>query len=614
MTIETIEYRGFGEAPRTLQRCEWPPNYTSALLWKSRAVGMLRSDRKQLESNKVYYRSRPQEWINHWALTYDPRLSGTGRPPRMPFIMFDKQGDLVEALHEALLQRAALLVEKSRDIGATWVCCAFSVWLWLYWEGVAVAWGSRKKELVDEGGDPKSIFEKIRIILRYLPDVMLPEGFSIDRHATFMKVVNPETGSTITGEIGDNMGRGGRSRIYFLDESAHYEHAESVEAAVSYNTDVPIDISSVNGPGTVFQRKRDAGKLWVRGQAMALDATNVFVFDWSDHPEKTQEWYDNEKIKKKNEGLLHLFAQEVDRDPSASVLGTVISLDHFRAAIGAAQRLGIKRGGNRVAGLDVADGDLPTGDRNALAVREGIELVRLTEWGDRDPGVTTRRALAEIDEMRPIDVEYDCVGVGAGVKSEWNRLVDDKLAPRGVHFYPWGAGSSPLDPEKRVVEGDKESPLNEDMFANLKAQGWWKLRLRFERTFRALTEPNYTWDPDDLISISPDLPLLRQLEKELTQVTFAKNPTMKLVINKTPDGQRSPNLGDAVMQCYHPAMRGPMIISREAVARGRRGVLPQAVHRPAYAGGGMYAARGKSRLGLTGRTPAVPPGASTNDY
>jgi hypothetical protein len=24
------------------------------------------------------------------------------------------------------------LIEKSRDMGATWVCCAFSVWMWLF--------------------------------------------------------------------------------------------------------------------------------------------------------------------------------------------------------------------------------------------------------------------------------------------------------------------------------------------------------------------------------------------------------------------------------------------------------------------------------------------------
>jgi hypothetical protein len=29
---------------------------------------------------------------------------------------------------------------------------------------------------------------------------------------------------------------------------------------------------------------------------------------------------------------------------------------------------------------------------------------------------------------------------------------------------------------------------------------------------------------------------------------------LKLLINKTPKGTRSPNLGDGIMMCYHPAI------------------------------------------------------------
>ena len=87
------------------------------------------------------------------------------------------------------------------------------------WDGVAVGWGSRKKELVDKIGDPSSIFEKIRIILRSLPVEFLPAGFDFDENVKLMSIVNPETGATITGECGDNIGRGGRTLAYFEDEA-----------------------------------------------------------------------------------------------------------------------------------------------------------------------------------------------------------------------------------------------------------------------------------------------------------------------------------------------------------------------------------------------------------
>jgi len=104
-------------------------------------------------------------------------------------------------------------------MGATWICCAFSVWLYLFHPGSAVGWGSRKEQLVDKLGDPDSIFEKNRILLQYTPFWFLPRGFNDQKHMSYMKIINPETRSSVTGEAGDNIGRGGRKLIYFKDEA-----------------------------------------------------------------------------------------------------------------------------------------------------------------------------------------------------------------------------------------------------------------------------------------------------------------------------------------------------------------------------------------------------------
>ena len=45
-----------------------------------------------------------------------------------------------------------------------------------------------------------------------------------------------------------------------------------------------------------------------------------------------------------------------------------------------------------------------------------------------------------------------------------------------------------------------EARKNVDFFANLKAQMWWSLRIRFQNTYRALQGMNF--DPDNLISLS----------------------------------------------------------------------------------------------------------------
>jgi phage terminase large subunit len=59
---------------------------------------------------------------------------------------------------------------------------------------------------------------------------------------------------------------------------------------------------------------------------------------------------------------------------------------------------------------------------------------------------------------------------------------------------------------------------------------------------------------DELISLPSVLPLLRTLQKELSQPTMSKGTRMRLVIDKQPEGTRSPNLADAVVMCYWPVV------------------------------------------------------------
>ena len=548
----------------------WPPcNITHEYATRLERLRRLRRTPELWGPIKVYYRDNPQKFIRHWLATYDPRNAGTDIPATMPFVPFRRQRDLVEFIYACIKAPGSGLIEKSRDMGATWICCAVSIHLFLFWPGAAVGWGSRKAMYVDQIGDPKSIFEKLRILMRNLPREFYPRGFSIKDHMSQMRIVNPDNNATITGEAGDEIGRGGRTLVYFFDEAAHHEHPESVEAALSDNALVRIDVSSVSGLGTVFQRRRESGVEWSPGSPISSERSNVLVMDWRDHPGKTQDWYDRRRAKAESEGLLHVFAQEVDRDYSASVEGVVIPAEWVRSAIGAQEKLRLIGDGGWCAALDVAD---EGGDTNALAKRRGVILRYLEEWGERDTGVTARRAVEACRDCLPLNLQYDCIGVGAGVKSETNRLDDENLLPRGLRLVPWNAGEGPQDPDDRVIAGDKDSPLNGDFYANLKAQAWWNLRRRFELTHRAVTDPTFSWDEDDLISLPVDLPLLWKLVKELSQPTMTHNSRMKLLIDKRPEGTKSPNLADALVMLYFPMrVRKPMNITAEVLAQARVG-------------------------------------------
>src|SRR5262249_54910667 len=153
------------------------------------------------------------------------------------------------------------LVEKSRDMGASFLCCAHALHGWLFRPGYQVGFGSRKLEYVDEKGDPKAVFEKLRFLIDHLPGWMRPPGFRSSEHSFFAKLINPANGATITGEGGDQIGRGGRASVYFVDEAAFLERPRSVERALSQTTRVRIDVSTHNGPGTPFYAKRFGGKV-----------------------------------------------------------------------------------------------------------------------------------------------------------------------------------------------------------------------------------------------------------------------------------------------------------------------------------------------------------------
>jgi len=207
-----------------------------------------------------------------------------------------------------------------------------------------------------------------------------------------------------------------------------------------------------------------------------------------------------------------------------------------------------------MAGLDIADGGQ---DRNALAKRQWIILRHVEEWGERDTGVSTRRAIVNTREHKNIKVMYDAIGVGSGVKAEYNRIIIDEKLKNIPKFVAWNAGAGVLNPYDRLIPNDIESLTNKDFFGNIKAQAWWSLYTRFYKTWKCIQaleagEPVPNYEANELISIDGNIKLLEQLVEELGQATRGTSAGLKTIVDKTPDGTRSPNIADAVVMCFFP--------------------------------------------------------------
>lgn len=173
------------------------------------------SDEKSLKIAASHYKNNPVDFINDWAVTLDPRI----KPSFRPFSLWPRQEDFINWLHGKWTDRNDGLAEKSRDMGVTWMCCAYAWYLWIWHTDQVIGFGSRKQDLVDKKGDPDCIFEKIRMLIQFTPAVFLPADFKTQNHDSLLRIINPANGTVIKGESGDEIGRGGRCSIYFKDEA-----------------------------------------------------------------------------------------------------------------------------------------------------------------------------------------------------------------------------------------------------------------------------------------------------------------------------------------------------------------------------------------------------------
>lgn len=227
----------------------------------------------------------------------------------------------------------------------------------------------------------------------------------------------------------------------------------------------------------------------------------------------------------------------------------VIPAAWVKAAIGLKEKLGLEATGRTYGALDVAGAE-EGGDENSFAVRKGIEVFFIETWNGYDTAITTQRAVNLATTHGVEDMFYDSVGVGEGVTGEWSSMGRRDEQPYGLDVYPWNGGAGVLNPDERVDEEDEKSPLNKNQYANMKAQAWFALRRRFENAYKASIGKSY--DPENLISISPDIDDLEQLEDELTQPQHKISGTGKTMVDKQPDGAKSPNRADSIVMAFWP--------------------------------------------------------------
>lgn len=216
-----------------------------------------------------------------------------------------------------------LHVEKTRQMMATWIACAYFVWVLLFRRGSAGFVASRKQDLVDDGGansTPNSLMGRIRFIYDRLPTWAKELGPVQFSH---LRVKADWNESYIIGESANpDMARGGTYSHALIDEAAFIPQSESCHRSVRLACARGLVLQGTpNGRGNAFARIRHDAKSGFRQVRL----------HWTDHPERwdritvddtghaTSDWYEHMRASMTSDQV----ARELDINYSASVAGLV---------------------------------------------------------------------------------------------------------------------------------------------------------------------------------------------------------------------------------------------------------------------------------------------------
>lgn len=185
----------------------------------------------------------PVGWINAFVWIASKFGGSRNRVRPMRMILFPDQETTVAAWIDLEHLRDTgelvfrnIVVEKSRQIGETWLFAVVMLWALLFHPVQGLAIHRKGAEIADRGFTIKSLFGKIRYAYRRLPPGSFPPTSVLAFHPFSLdpaKVTNEHTGATWHGEPqSDDPGRGGTFDAVLVDEAAFVRHGEAVYAAI----------------------------------------------------------------------------------------------------------------------------------------------------------------------------------------------------------------------------------------------------------------------------------------------------------------------------------------------------------------------------------------------
>lgn len=256
-----------------------------------------------------------------------------------------------------------------------------------------------------------------------------------------------------------------------------------------------------------------------------------------------------ERKERDYDNYLHVYEGEPLTDDD----NVIIKRSWLLAAVDAHEKLGIEPDGRTFIGYDVADSGE---DKNAAILVKGVLTESAEEWkGREDELLESCQRVWQMADRNKAHVQYDSIGVGAGVGSKFKELNIDRYGegkltePQYVTYTPFNAGGAVVNPKAKYDDG----VFNQDFFSNVKAQAWWMIADRLRDTYNAV-EKGHDVDPANIISLSSDCEQLEKLITELSTPRRHFDGKGKVKVESKDDlakrDVKSPNLADAFIMAH----------------------------------------------------------------
>lgn len=223
----------------------------------------------------------------------------------------------------------------------------------------------------------------------------------------------------------------------------------------------------------------------------------------------------------------------------------IINRSWIESCIDAHIKLNVDISGEKIIGYDPADAGE---DTNAISYKRGNLITDTKQWHGKEDELFKSSQKVYNESRKGYDVNYDSIGVGAGVGSNFKQLGDE------INYNPFNAGGKVVQPDKEYKYGVK----NKDHFSNLKAQTWFNVADRMMLTYNAI-QKGQEINKSDVLSISSECSNLEALITELSTPKKDYDGKGRIKVESKKDlakrGIKSPNLADSFVMCFSPIQK-----------------------------------------------------------